>query len=125
MPRAIVLCMFLLFGCCNNLAGCAFGHRLLEFKDVQFIKIRETKTSPTISLEISGLAFHSALAVEKIEVVAEDSTETVLIHLVLVRKGLGGSFDYEFSVPNNINEVRFGPDKHLIWKRGVGPIMTK
>jgi hypothetical protein len=109
--------MIIFFTCCSF-----GGEMILKFSDVQFFKIRETKSDPTISLEVSGLAFHSAMAVKETKVITEGNTETVFVDLTPAKKGLSGSFVFEFSVPNNIDIVQFGPDKHLIWKRGLGPM---
>jgi hypothetical protein len=103
--------------------SCAYGCiMLLEYKDVNFIKVRETQSEPVISLEISGLAMHSSLEVEKIKTKAEDKSLVVLVYLTLARNGLRGDFTYNFDIPDRVDSVVFGPDKHLIWKRGVGPV---
>jgi hypothetical protein len=104
------------------MVSCVFGdHMLLEYKDVQFFKVRETQSVPIVFLEISGLAFHSSLAVEKVETQREDKSLVILIHLTPARSGLTGNFTYIFDVPASIESVYFGTGKHLIWKRGVGP----
>lgn len=94
----------------------------LEYRDVQFFAIREIKTNGNITLKISGLAFHSSMAVKKTEVITEGNIENVFVYLTPAKKGLSGNFELEFSVPNDIDKVQFGPDKRLIWKRGLGPI---
>jgi hypothetical protein len=105
------------------MVSCVYGDTtLLKYKDVQFFKIRETQSMPVVSLEISGLAFHSSLAVEKIETKTEDKSLVVLIYLTLAGRGLSGSFTSNFDIPENVDSVTFGPDRHLIWKRGVGPV---
>ncbi|MBT1077315.1 hypothetical protein [Geobacter grbiciae] len=115
MPQIILLMLLL--------SSCSMTSKMaLEFRDVQFFEIHETKSVPDMSLKISGLAFHSSLAVEKTEVIKEGDTATVFVYLTPTKKGLSGNFALEFPVPSNIDKVMFGPDKHLIWKRGVGPI---
>ncbi len=81
--------------------------------------VRETKGSPDVSLEISGITFHSALVVEKIETIVEKDCLLVLVHLMFTRSGLTGNFAYDFDVPKGIDTVCFGPAKHVIWKRRV------
>jgi hypothetical protein len=90
---------------------------LLAYKDVQFFKVVELPGRKPTALKISGLAFHSALAVEKITTDIEGKSLTVDVHLCLARPGLSGSFDYEFSVPDSVHEVRFGTEKVVVWKR--------
>ena len=90
---------------------------ILALKDVQFFKIVELAGRKPTALEISGLAFHSALAVEKIATDTKGNSLMVDLYLCLARPGLSGSFDYELSVPDSIYEVRFGDEKILIWRR--------
>jgi hypothetical protein len=90
---------------------------ILAYKDVQFFKVVELPGRRPTALKISGLAFHSALAVEKITTDIEGSSLTVDVYLCLARPGLSGSFDYEVSVPDSIHEVRFGAEKVVVWKR--------
>ncbi len=90
---------------------------VLDYKDVQFFKLKETNGHPPYSLELSGLAFHSALAVEKIDTDVNQPVLTVYVHLVPAKKGLSGSFEYKFIVPQDVSEVRFGNDQHKIWVR--------
>ncbi|MFZ0927926.1 MAG: hypothetical protein WAN11_04970, partial [Syntrophobacteraceae bacterium] len=58
--------------------GAAAGNVILEYKDVQFLKVHETRRGPNVSLELSGLAFHSSLAVESIETQEGDGCMIVL-----------------------------------------------
>ncbi len=95
---------------------------LLEYKDVQFFKVREMQSSPNVSLQVSGLAFHSSLAVESIETKVDNGCMVVLVNLVPAHGKLTGNFNYDFDVPREVNSVCFGPTKHVIWKRGVGPV---
>jgi len=95
---------------------------LLEYKDVQFFKVCETRSSPNVTLNVSGLAFHSALAVESVQTRADDNCMVVLVQLVPARSELTGSFTCDFDVPEEVNSVCFGPTKHVIWKRGAGTV---
>lgn len=105
------------------LMSCAYGcTTLLKYEDVQFYKLRETQSKPVVSLEISGLAFHSSLAVDKIKTKTKDKSLAVLVYMTLARRGLSGRFTYNFDVPERVDSVTFGPDKHLIWQRSVGPV---
>ncbi len=98
--------------------GCA---TLLKCKDVNLFNVRETQDEP-VSLKISGLAMQSSLAVENVETRIEDKNLVVLVHLTRARIGLRRDFTFNFDVPGYVDSVTFGPDKCLIWKRGVGPV---
>jgi hypothetical protein len=101
----------------------AFGKAtLLEYKDVQFFKVQQMRCSPNVSLQVSGLAFHSSLVVESIETRIDHGCMVVLVNLVPARSGLKGNFTFDFDVPKEVNSVCFGPTKHVIWQRGIGPV---
>lgn len=99
--------------------SCTFAESkmILEYKDIQFPKVVESDSDGVKSIAISGLAFHSSLAVGKIESKANDSIMTVYIYLVPARQGLSGSFDYTIAIPSSINKVLFGEQKTVIWER--------
>ena len=108
------------------IAACAEGSEMiLESRDVQFFKVVETTSSPSTLLKISGLAFHSSLAISEMASKIESDSLTILIHLVPVKKGSSGNFSYEIAVPIGVNVVRFGNEAVVIWKRGQGPIPPK
>lgn len=103
----------------------AENNMILEYKDVQFFKAIENigVTSPGTTdialtkLKISGLAFHSALVVKKIESEVDGQLLTVYVYLGQAKQGLSGSFSYELIVPELVTEVRFGKDGPVIWTR--------
>jgi hypothetical protein len=90
---------------------------ILAYRDVQFFKVVELPSQKTTAIEISGLAFHSALAVEKITTDIKGKSLMVEVYLCPARPGLSGSFDYELSIPDSVNEVRFGGEKFVVWRR--------
>ena len=106
----ILLTSLILFGCEESM--------ILKHKDVINLQIEEnfSKNSKGI-IKVSGLIMHSAMAVEKIEELADSKSKTLLITLVPTRKSLSGSFEYEVSVESNINVIYFGKEKIEIWKR--------
>jgi hypothetical protein len=93
------------------------GGMVLEKRDVQFFKVNETIESGLVHLEISGLAFHSSMAVEKITMSTEGKSISILVYLVAAKKGLSGNFKYNLSVPSNIDLVSFGSTRTVIWNR--------
>jgi hypothetical protein len=96
--------------------GCARG-TILEKKDVQFFKIQELRDGTKPTLHISGLAFSSAMSVNKIVTKRDGTAIVVLIYLFMARPGTSGSFQYDLAVPESVTEVRFGNDSTVIWKR--------
>lgn len=69
------------------MAACAQSSQIiLESKDVQFFKVVETTSLPSPLLTISGLAFHSSLALSEMASKLESDSLTIFIHLVPVKK---------------------------------------
>jgi hypothetical protein len=105
--------------------ACAQGQPvILESKDVQFFKVFAYKVEGNARLHLSGLAFHSALAVEKLE--QEESGEVLHLKVVLVpaKKGLSGTFDYTVDIPSTVAYVAFGNSETVIWRRAVTTAMA-
>lgn len=96
---------------------------VLEAKDVQFFKIYEIKSSTSEELKISGLAFHSTMAVKNIKVIQEKETITIFVYLTPTKAGMSGNFDYTLPIPGSVNVINFGTSKVIIWKRGEGAIL--
>ncbi len=113
MKKLILLITIFLFIACVR----SETSMILEYKDVQFFKVHETQRSPKVSLEVSGLAFHSSLAVNSLETKVENNSMVVLVHMTVARNGLRGDFDYVFDIPERVNFVYFGTKRKLIWKR--------
>jgi len=113
-PRmAIVLVSLIL------VAACAKGQvMILEKDDVQFLKVAPSANSEQqTSLDISGLAFHSALAVSGHREIRTGDAMTILVELVPAKEGLSGSFEFTVSVPEDVAVVRFGEKQAEIWRR--------
>jgi len=89
---------------------------VLTLKDVQFFKAQEISSSP-LTIRISGLAFHSSLAVRNITVAQDKNSLQVLVHLTPAAENLSVTFSYDLIVPNSIDMVSFGEEKALIWHR--------
>ncbi len=101
---------------------CAYGYiyywhtTVLESRDTIQLKAVWLHSSDP-ALRISGLSGHSALAVKKITTEREDSSIVVLVHLDLAKGKRSGSFEYDVPIPDSVNQIRFGKDKALLWKR--------
>ena len=97
---------------------------ILESKDVIFLKVKEEPGVRPIKLQIDSATSSSAMSVYKIATRTEGSTIVVLIHAGLAKEGTSGTIKYELSVPDSVNEVRFGRNATLIWTRGESPAHT-
>ncbi|MGH7292916.1 MAG: hypothetical protein ACREJT_16975 [Myxococcota bacterium] len=116
MLRKTLLSM-LLWACSAAVAGA--GDAVLELKDVQGFKLEAVGASP-MTLELSGLAFHSALAVSGIRSERDGRVLHLLVPLVPARTGLSGSFDDRVEIPAGVDIVDFGANHAVIWTRDGG-----
>lgn len=106
----------LMFAVCYPFAGCAnSAPMVLSFEDVQNLDVSEVSDGEVRQLRISGLAFHSSLAVERMTTQIKGSIMLVKIELVLTRPELSGRFAYTVNIPSNVTRVFFGDLKHQIW----------
>lgn len=100
------------------------GEMFLELKDVQFFQVQQAASVP-VTLKLSGLAFHSSLAIRDIATVLNDESLQVLVHLTPATGKLSGNLDYTFTVPASVNTVSFGKEKVVIWSRSAGIVYYK
>ena len=115
---AILLLVLLTFGGCMALYKMFFDV-ILESKDVQNLKIEELQGTHPTRLRLSGLAFNSSMGVRKITTKRDGPAEVVLVHLSVALRGASGNFAYDLTIPDSVNEVRFGSSTTPIWKRGA------
>ena len=97
------------------LEGCMNYPKVVEAKDVRFFEIKEVKIGGTRVLKLKGLVFHSALAVEGIDVTPVGNDERVMIRLTPTKKGLSGSFEIEVPLKSQNSHVLFGSSEEQIW----------
>jgi len=89
---------------------------VLEAKDVQSFKTSVSDVRGGLRLTISGLAFHSALAVERLDQEKNSNTLHLAIILVPARPGLSGTFEYAIEVPPTVTRITFGNARTVIWQ---------
>src|SRR5947207_3424183 len=107
----ITIAILLSLVCCS----CDKDTMILELKDVQNFQCTEKQQAT--ALQISGLAFHSALAIEKMTSKRRDQDLIIELHLVRARRDLSGSFDFNIPVPTGVTRVLFGKERREIWKK--------
>jgi len=90
---------------------------ILEIDFVPGLKVEISTESDIEYLQISGLCMHSSLVVTRITEKVKDDEMLILVKLGLARKGYSGSFCYRVRLDENINIVKFGNEKAVIWTR--------
>jgi hypothetical protein len=89
---------------------------ILEVKDIYYFNITSARQKGGVILDISGLCFHSALAVKSMEIRRDRKDLLIHLHLAPASKGLSGSFNYSIWVPRGIEKVLLGSKKQVeIW----------
>jgi hypothetical protein len=102
--------------------SCGAGDVVLEARDVQFFHVIEAKSPQAIDLQLSGLAMHSSMAVERTTTLQQRDSLAVMVHLTAARAGTSGTFAYTLPIPTGVNTVSFGNARVIIWQRGAGPV---
>lgn len=98
---------------------------ILELKDIQFFQAQEVKSLP-VTIKLTGLVFHSSLAIKDVKKTENDGIMRIMIHLVLATTaGLSGNLDSVITIPKSINKLIFGNDGVIIWNRNDGVIQHK
>jgi hypothetical protein len=111
--------LFVLLAAAASVSSCAFAdNRVLKRSDVANFSIVELPGPPSGRLRLAGLAFHSALAVQKITEKAEGETIFIFVHLTSASKGRSGSFTHDILIPQNVNKLAFGEEGVVVWRRG-------
>lgn len=117
------LVVLLAVGGCRALYNMFFDV-ILESRDVQNFKVEERPGTHPTRLKLSGLAFNSSMGVRKITTKRDGSAVVVLVHLSLAHRGASGNFAYDLTVPDSVNEVRFGSRTTPIWTRRASSAPT-
>lgn len=96
--------------------------QILEPQDIFHLNVEELRgTHPTI-LHISMEPLSSAAVLRTITTRKKGQTLILLAHSGIsgfVKPNSNWGRNFEFTIPDSVNEVRFGHSKTLIWKRGA------
>jgi hypothetical protein len=90
---------------------------VLESKMTHRLKAEEIHGLTSTTVRITGFCGHSAMSVMQVSVDRDGTSMVVIVRLMPVMFGGDGSLAYDVQVPAGVNEVRFGREKVLIWKR--------
>lgn len=88
---------------------------ILEFRDVQDFSVHQQADGNEVYIQVSGLAFHSSLSVDSIEIKRIDNDLMLYVHLVPAALAQSGRFNASIPVPKDIEKVFFGKERYLIW----------
>ena len=94
---------------------------ILEKRDIQFFGVEKIADFP-VEIKITGLIFHSSLAVGEVEALEVGDVLHVNIYLIPASPGASGNIKYRLAIPSSIREVVFGKEAEIIWTRDAGPL---
>jgi hypothetical protein len=127
MNRSVqILLVLLAMGGCAGiyLLYNALYNVILDSKYVDHFHVEVRRGTHPTELEISGEVANSGTVVRTVSEKKKARTIIVKVHLALAgldKSNTSARFDYVLSVPDSVNEVRFGRSSTLIWKRGASP----
>jgi hypothetical protein len=89
---------------------------VLEYENVAQYKL-DLNPKTKIPEKISGLCFRSMYCVSGITTQRQGASLIVLVEIDFCKDGQSGDFSYPLEIPNDVDELRFGRDEHLLWTR--------
>lgn len=67
-----------------------------------------------------GLLFHSAMVVDRVEVLPAEDAMRLVVTMALTRPGASGAFEVDVPLSGEIKSVVFGADRTPVWRRTAG-----
>jgi hypothetical protein len=100
-------------------AWSALYDHIMTMGEVQHMKVEEMSGTHPLQLKITFQTGDSALVTRTVTAKQRGQSVTILYHLALtglVKPEFGWHEPYLLTVPDSVNEVRFG-DSQVIWRR--------
>ena len=97
-----------------------FYNHILELSETWHLKVEEVSGTSPVQLRITTGTIQSAPIIRSVSIVKHGGEMTVLYHLAiagLAKPTLNWGDAYTFTVPDSVNEVRFGRRAEIIWRR--------
>ena len=97
-----------------------FYDQILERSDTWHLRVEEVSGTSPLQIRITTDSYQSAPVIRKVTTRSQDHELTVFYHLAiagLAKPSLNWGEAYTLTVPNSVDEVRFGHRAELIWSR--------
>ncbi len=91
---------------------------VLECGRVSQLKVVEQRQSGITIIHVSGRCAEEFYDVKRVEAIVDGSSINLLVYASIMRPGATGEIEYAVSDPASVNEIRFGKQKVVIWRRG-------
>jgi hypothetical protein len=120
----LVLGLLVVFLAALSVAGykayTAFYNQILERSETWHFRVEEVSGTSPLQLRITTDPLESAPVIRKVTIRGHNKEITVLYHLALAglaKPTLNWGEAYSLTVPDSVNEVRFGRRAEIIWRR--------
>jgi hypothetical protein len=107
-------------GIAASYAYATFYNQILEESATTRVKVEELNGTHPLQLRITIQSLNSAQDIRTVTTKSQGKSVSVRYHLALaglVKPQLGWHEPYLLTVPDSVNEVRFGRDSQVIWRR--------
>jgi hypothetical protein len=109
---------------CVVAAAAVYEHTdVMERKSAVSFKVTELEHANIPVVSISGSSATGYMSVKNVSTRTVGSSIDVCVHIFLARSGTSGTFRFD-AVTSGINQIRFGNDKVVIWKRNLKDSQT-
>jgi hypothetical protein len=101
-------------------AYAGFYNQILERSEAWHLRVEEVSGTSPLQLRITTDTMQSAPVIRKVTIRRHDSEMTVQYHLALAglaKPTLNWGEAYTLTIPDSVNEVRFGHHAEVIWRR--------
>ena len=109
-----------LLGFAGYKAYAVFYNQILEQSETWHFEVEEVSSTSPLRLRITTGTIQSAPIIRNVTIEKHGGEMTVLYHLAiagLAKPILNWGAPYTFTVPDSVNEVRFGRRAEIIWRR--------
>jgi hypothetical protein len=120
----LILAVLVVFFSALSIAGykayAAFYNRPLERSEAWHLTVEEVSGTSPLQLRITTDTMQSAPVIRRVTIRRRDTEMTVQYHLALAglaKPTLNWGEAYKLTIPDSVNEVRFGHHGEVIWRR--------
>jgi hypothetical protein len=109
-----------LIGIAAHAAYATLYNRVLDKPDLSHVSVEEVAGSQPVQLRITVKAVNDWQDIRAVTTKTQDSAVTVVYHLSLpslAKPGVSWHEPYVLSIPDTVDEVRFGHRNAVIWQR--------
>ncbi|MQA41159.1 hypothetical protein [Rugamonas aquatica] len=93
--------------------------KIAEIQDVRFHSLAEIEKEGNAFFRINGLLFHSAMAVDRVDMKRVEGVVQVSVKMTPTQPGLTCAFDIEIPLSSATTSVVFGAANNPIWTRAL------